>query len=349
LRPAVLLVATVALAAAAGTAISFTQKPGSAVQPQNESQPNAVTIPSPNQPAVAFGFSVAADLTTHQLVLFGGVDDFGTTWLWDGAAWTRAHPPTNPPGRYGASAAFDPRIGGLVLFGGTLETGQNTNDTWAWDGRTWRELSDGGGPLVGGGGTEMAWDPSRSEMVLVSVPANGRGGGQTWIWNGAQWARDAAGALGVNYSHVVVGFDPVSNSLTAQGCCDAASSGAAGEATSTWRWDGSAWKTVATSAHPPAGSSLEVDPSIQRLVLCSCDLAGGLSPEMWVWSGQNWTSGQYPLTPIAPEAEVIDPADSQFLILGSAIAGLDALSQPVQVWTLRGTHWLRLGVGLASG
>jgi hypothetical protein len=70
---------------------------------------------------------------------------------------------------------------------------------------------------------------------------------------------------------------------------------------------------------------------------------------MWVWNGRDWTKGPYPQAPVAPEAEVIDPADSQFLILGSAIAGADALTQTVQVWAMCGAHWLRLGVGLASG
>ena len=51
----------------------------------------------------------------------------------------------------------------------------------------------------------------------------------------------------------------------------------------------------------------------------------------------------------APEAKIIDAADSQFLILGSAIAGVDALAQTLQVWTLRGTQWLRLGVDTGHG
>jgi hypothetical protein len=70
---------------------------------------------------------------------------------------------------------------------------------------------------------------------------------------------------------------------------------------------------------------------------------------MWVWNGQNWVVGPYPQPPVAPEAEIADPADSHFLVLGSAIAGVDALAQTVQVWTLRGTAWLRLGVGPRPG
>jgi hypothetical protein len=50
-----------------------------------------------------------------------------------------------------------------------------------------------------------------------------------------------------------------------------------------------------------------------------------------------------------PEAEMIDAADSQFLVLGTAIAGVDGPTQTLQVWTPRGTQWLRLGVDTGQG
>ena len=78
MRPAVVLVATIAAAAAAGTAISFAQRQPAAAHRSSSSTPAGATTPVANQPAVAFGFSVAADLATRQLVLFGGVDDFST-------------------------------------------------------------------------------------------------------------------------------------------------------------------------------------------------------------------------------------------------------------------------------
>lgn len=350
MRPAVVLVATIALAAGAGTAISLAQRSPPAPPRSAPSPPNNATVPSTDQPAVAFGFAIAADLTARRLVLFGGVDDFAGTWLWDGAKWAQAHPATSSPGRYGASAAFDPQIGEVLLFGGTLMTGQDTGDTWAWDGNTWREVNVGGGGPTAGAGSVMAWDPDHNEMLLVTPPGGGGGGGgDTWIWNGARWVRDAAGSLGTRYSAVLVAVDPLSNSLMAQGCCQAGAGTPAGEPSSTWRWDGSAWRILATADHPLDGSSLAADPSLRRLVLCGCSLAGGLAPKIWVWNGEDWTAAPYPRPPVVPEAEVADPADSQFLILGAAIAGADALSQTIQVWTLRGTQWLRLGVGLASG
>jgi hypothetical protein len=348
MRPAVVLVATIAVAAAAGTAVSVAQRPSASLHPSNPSPSGAPTLPA-NQPAVAFGFSVAADLSSQTLVLFGGVDNFTTTWLWNGAAWVRADPATSPPGRYGASEAYDPRTGEVLLFGGTLQTGLSANDTWAWDGRTWQELDAGRGGPAGGAGSDMAWDPSVSELVLVTPPPGGRGGGETWTWNGAHWVRAVAGDLGTSFSEVVIALDPLSNALMAEGCCQVQPDKTLGTLPSTWRWNGSAWSLLRTAVHPLDGSSMEADPSLRRLVLCGCNLEGGLSPEMWVWNGHDWMAGPYPRPPVAPEAEIIDAADSQFLVLGSAIAGADALAQTLQVWTLRGTQWLRLGVATGQG
>jgi hypothetical protein len=209
------MVATVAVAAAAGTAVSLAQRPPATLHPPGQSPLVAPTLPS-NQPAVAFGFSVAADLASHTLVLFGGVDGFATTWLWNGAAWVRAHPATSPPGRYDASEAFDPQSGEVLLFGGILKTGQPANDTWASDGSTWHEVDAGRGGPAGGAGSDMAWDSALNQVVLVTRDG---GAGETWIWNATHWVRAVAGDLGTSDAGIVIGFDPLSNSLMAEGCC----------------------------------------------------------------------------------------------------------------------------------
>jgi hypothetical protein len=345
MRPAVVMVATIAVAAAAGTAVSLAQQPPATLHPPAQSPLVAPTLPS-NQPAVAFGFSVAADLASHTLVLFGGVDGFATTWLWNGAAWVRAHPATSPPGRYDASEAFDPQAGEVLLFGGVLKTGQPANDTWAWDGSTWHEVDAGRGGPAGGAGSDMAWDSALNQVVLVTRDG---GAGATWIWNATHWVRAVAGDLGTSDAGIVIGFDPLSNSLMAEGCCQSQPDAMLATLPSTWRWNGSAWNLLRTSIHPPDGSSMEADPSLRRLVLCGCDLAEGLSPEIWVWNGHDWMAGPYQRPPVVPEAEIIDAADSQFLVLGTAIAGVDGLTQTLQVWTPRGTQWLRLGVDTGQG
>ena len=67
------------------------------------------------------GYTAVDDPATRTVVVFGGVDDYDNTWLWDGTRWRLTHPSANPPGRFGASAAFDPQTSEVLLFGGRLE------------------------------------------------------------------------------------------------------------------------------------------------------------------------------------------------------------------------------------
>lgn len=276
MRPAIVLATTIAAAALAGTAISLAQRPPAPRHPTIAASPDISAIPPTNQPAVAFGFSVAPDLQRHQLVLFGGVGDFSNTWLWDGAAWSRAQPAMSPPGRYGASAAFDPQIGAVLLFGGILQTGQTANDTWAWDGRTWQEVDTGRDGPGGGAASAMAWDPSRSEMVLVAPSPGGGGGGQTWTWSGTRWVHDRAGVLGTRDTGILMAFDPVSNALIAEGCCASPTAGTLGGVPSTWRWMVPRGACSRLQCAHPMGPAW--DSTHHCGVWCS---AGAISPAGW--------------------------------------------------------------------
>jgi hypothetical protein len=347
MRPFVALVGTIAVAAAIGTAVSLTQR--HPARPPGSEQLRPLPTLNPNQPIVAFGFTVADDAASNQVVLFGGVDNYASTWVWTGAAWVREHPRVSPPGRYGASAAFDPQTGELLMFGGTSQQTEPVNDTWAWDGRTWQRLDSGGatGP-TGGPQSEMVWNTRLNEMMLVTEPPGLAGaGGQTWIWSGTHWVVQPHGELGTSYFGMVVAYDPISQSMIAEGCCATQrAQNPVGVQTSTWRWSGATWQAVRTTVNPADGSSLAVDPSLGlgRLVLCGCDLRGGLDPAMWLWSGSDWVAAPYPPVPIAPQAAVTDSRTSSLLFLGSAISGADSLSQTVDVWTLRNGSWVQLGI-----
>src|ERR1700693_5223601 len=43
-------------------------------------------------PASTDGYSVADDLATQQIVVFGGLAHNSATWLWDGSRWALAQP-----------------------------------------------------------------------------------------------------------------------------------------------------------------------------------------------------------------------------------------------------------------
>ena len=348
MKPALILACTIAAAAVAGLAVSLVDRPGAHPQSPNQGPPQGLApTPIPHQPDVELGFSVADDAATGQVVLFGGVDNYSSTWLWNGHAWTFTRPAMSPAGRFGASSAYDPQSREILLFGGRLEPGQLADDTWAWTGRTWKEVNRGGAGPPGGEGSDMAWDSALGQMMLVTPAAGSPDGAETWVWGATRWVREPGGDLGSADSTIVIAFDPLSQSMLAEGCCAQTGNAAISRKPTTWRWDGSGWVAITTSLNPLDGSLLALDPASGHLILCACDLSGGLFPELWAWSGADWQSLEIQPIPVEPEAEVTDVGRHQFLLLGSASAV--SVAQPVQTWTLRGPAWRRLDPQQASG
>jgi hypothetical protein len=348
-RAGVVLAAFIAVAAAAGISVSLIQRP-----PPSHPVPRITPVPVgptpvPRQPSVAFAFSVADDPSTGQVVLFGGVSNFANTWAWNGATWTLLHPVNSPEGRYDTSAAFDPQSGQILLFGGHLESGMPVDDTWGWDGTDWQELSPGGAAEPPpGGGSQMAWDPAKNQMLLVTRPGIASAGGQTWIWTGTQWLRQSDGVLGGNDSSIILAYDPVSRTMLAEGCCAAKSADVVGEPASTWRWDGSRWLIVDGAGSPPNATAIALDPGLGNLVLCNCNLVGGVVPSLFRWNGAQWVTLGTDRVPPQPQAEVDDAAHSRLLLLGFAFAGAQSIAQPVQTWALSGSAWSLLDAGPIS-
>jgi hypothetical protein len=291
--------------------------------------------PVPKAPLSSFGYSAVDDPSAHQLVLFGGVDSYDTTWLWDGRRWSLAHPPLSPPGRFGAAAAYDPLTGVVMLYGGRLGPGDVVDDTWAWDGSTWRELDAGTGNPPAGEGSVMAWDSALSEMVLVT--SDSALAGETWLWNGNRWLRQPRGDP--PFAGVAMAVDPLTHVLLAAGCC------APGQgALATWEWNGSAWLRVSTRAEPPAAIvGLALDPASGRLLAFSDPASAAAGSQTWSWTGMDWMP--LPGAPLAafPEAEVSDVDGGHVVILGSVAQGTQGAPQPVHIWSWNGSSWDQRG------
>jgi hypothetical protein len=321
----------VGVAAVAVVVVAITAGSGEkSAAPPRPSAP--VESPAPNQPLSGFGFSAVEDPSAHQLVLFGGVDSYDTTWLWDGHRWALAHPPVNPPGRFGAAAAYDPLTRVVMLYGGRLGPGDVVDDTWAWDGRTWTELDSGKGSPPAGEGSRMAWDDILNEMVLVN--GGGSSGGETWLCNGNHWVRQPRGDLPAGTFVGGMAVDPLTRALLA------ASAPGQGRA-STWEWDGTAWREVSTRTNPPAFVGLVLDPASDRLILWG-DPAVGAGRQMWSWSGQDWIPLAGTGLPVSPEAEVTDTNGGHVLILGSLVQASQGAPQPIDLWSWSGSTWNQL-------
>jgi galactose oxidase-like protein len=342
-RSALALVTIVAVAGIAGIVISLGQHPA-AIPPVPTGLIPLRATPSavPSEPEVGTSFAVADDLATHDVVLFGGEDNGNNTWLWNGSVWALAHPDVSPSGRFGASAAYDPQSGTVLLFGGVTEDGAPVNDTWAWNGVTWNEVDFGDHGPETGEGSDMAWDAAQQQMVLV-IGLGGSGSGATWVWTGSHWSRPATGTLPGAWFYSPMWSDPATGALTAVGCCTEPPS-ASGSVDSTWHWTGSAWKRVDTSTPAPLdGSTLALDPALGKLVLCTCGYSQPSEPELTGWTGGSWLTLPSAALPVRGGIEITDADRGQLLLLGSPLSGAATGAGPVEVWSLNGSSWSRLG------
>jgi hypothetical protein len=336
---AALLAGLIIVAGTLGALVALVQRP-STLSPQKVTElPTSPTVPPtpvPGGPVLGFGFSVADDPATHFVILFGGIDSYAATWLWDGNQWTLVRPAVSPPGRFGAAAAYDPVARQVMLFGGRLGAGEVVNDTWSWDGANWHELDSGSGGPPAGEGSLMAWDNATGQMVLVT-PAAMNAGSETWVWAGSHWVRRPGGDLPPGAYGTGMSFDPVSRALLFVGTAPPKGAG-----TSTWRWSGSTWHDLPVSiSAAPAGVAL--DPSSGRLWLCGTT-PGASASQLWKWSGLRWAPIPNSELPIQTEAATSDLIRDQFLILGWRTQPNQGSPQPLQLWWWSGQGWLQSDV-----
>jgi len=338
------LIVLIAVAGAVGTVVAILQRPLKPSPPRPT--PTATPFPFPfpptpvtGGPVLGFGFSAADDPATHQVVVFGGVDSYDTTWLWDGPRWSLARPLVSPPGRFGAAAAYDPVTQVVMLFGGRLAPGQIENDTWAWSGTNWSEINTGTDGPPAGEGALMAWDDATRQMVLVA-PAGMSAGSETWVWAGNHWVPRPGGDLPMSAFGSGMSFDPVSHTLLLVSAIPPTGAG-----TSAWEWGGSSWRELrANIAATTAGVGVALDPPTDRLIFCGTK-PGAPAAQLWSWSGVAWAPLVESQLPIQPEAETTDLNHGQLLIFGALTQPNQGSPQPLEVWLWSGHGWQRLDVG----
>jgi N-acetylneuraminic acid mutarotase len=168
-------------------------------------------IPSPrNQPAIAF------DSKRGKLVLFGGIDQAGTslndTWEWDGAKWIKRVSTSSPPARAAHAIAYDVVRGRTVLFGG--QTGPNAlADTWEWDGNTWTRIEPKTAPPPARVAHALVYDQKRKKIILFGGTdfATKQTFNDTWEWDGQNWIEVKTTTVPEGRFHGTLAFDSKRN------------------------------------------------------------------------------------------------------------------------------------------
>jgi hypothetical protein len=151
-------------------------------------------------PPVRAGHAMAFDAARGRAVVFGGgggTTDLDDTWEWDGAAWKQITPSTKKPqGRFNTRMVYDPGAKRVLLFGGQDAGGADLGDLWAFDGQNWTELWPSSKEPLGRGFFSLAFDPTRSKLVLhggtVEWPPNITAANtfaEHWEWDGKAWTK----------------------------------------------------------------------------------------------------------------------------------------------------------------
>jgi hypothetical protein len=145
-----------------------------------------VSKPSQQSPSVASQAGMCFDRSTQKTVLYGGVSVIiaggasSETWLWDGAAWSQAHPAHVPGPRFEHALICG---GQTILFGGvTNQQGTVATETWRWDGADWHKMDPAHKPPVCCGA--VAYDGDR--MMLFETSSDGI---PVWTWTGSDWTQ----------------------------------------------------------------------------------------------------------------------------------------------------------------
>jgi len=335
------LVVAVAAAGLVGYLIARPRIPLSPAPTATASSSSAPRSSALIGPASTAGYSVADDIATHQILVFGGISDNAATWVWDGVRWTLAQPFASPPGRIDAAAAYDPALRLVLLFGGHGAPGTDLTDTWAWDGASWHEMDKGSSTQGPRSDASMTWDPALNEMVLVTG-GPGDSATTTWVWSRTHWIRLRSG-LPFPPAALTVGYDPVTHALIAVGSGQVPVP-SPGSRTQTWAWDGRAWRRIATRNDPAVGAlaGLGWDPPTHRLLMFGAGTTLSDPGSLWAWDGTHWTQ-----VPRALGVPILDGAlvstDTALLLVGA----LDTSPQrpaPIKVWAWADASWR-----LASG
>jgi hypothetical protein len=208
-----------------------------------------------------------------------------------------------PTAREKELTAYDPEHKRFLLFGGTdgqRAFGDYLSEVWSWAGGQWSRLPNA--PIVAtSDGGAMAYDPSRHELVVVTMPP-------TFHWGPDDpnafpldtWLRDDQGWRQVRPKHRMP-FAPVSMIFDSSRDRILASRESP-NGTELWSWDGQDWNL--TAGHLPGARAVLVDGAdLGILALDSTGLPGQPRPvyrlngDQWVLAGPVTTGPSLALSP----------------------------------------------------
>jgi Kelch motif len=221
------------------------------------------------------------------LVVSGGYNEVGGTWIWNGTQWKNPVNDAMSPSPYRESSALATLNDKVLLFGGCESCGGNfglMDDTWVWDGQSWTQLHPAQSPPARFGA--VAGTVAGKIVLFGGESGDASTFNDTWEWDGENWsmaspstspsARVAAGAAVANGKLLMFGG---AADKTLQPLGD------------TWEWDGTNWTQLTPANSPSARWDAQMGSLRNTPVLFGgADAQDNVLGDTWTWSGTTWVS-----------------------------------------------------------
>ena len=260
------------------------------------------------EPSARWGIAMAYDAADNEVVLFGGMDSFGSplgdTWVFSNGSWRDISSGLSqaPSARFGAVMAYDSADGYLVMFGGQDGYyGQYFNDTWEFHSGSWTNLSATTAPAPRRAAF-ISSDPADSGVLLFGGYDSGLRS-DTWVYSAGAWAKASPTRAPSPRSTGEGMYDSRDQVVVLYGGCTAASCLAS--AADTWTFTGGQWTNVSSSlgSSPGAlgGGMLVWDSEDGYGLLLDGRGASARFAQVWAYPDFPLSVG---LSPTSPEGEV---------------------------------------------
>src|SRR5580700_3811084 len=185
------------------------------------------SAPGAGQPSARSGAAMAYDAATQSIVLFGGQNrsrNLADTWIWDGSAWTQAHPQTSPPALNDAQMTYDPVTRDVILVGTSQPSGVELPIACSSGSGSSGSGSTGSGSSGSSSSKTTVPPPTLPDIAPVpTATANATGTtvssslcgtslapkAATWLWNGSTWSKFSGSTPLAEFGSATLATDPV--------------------------------------------------------------------------------------------------------------------------------------------
>lgn len=300
----------------------------------------AEVTPATKPPCVTDS-AMTYDSVEQVIVLTGGVCTTSPlvdeVWKWNGTDWAKMTTTTNVDRMSGAAQDFDPERGVLVRFGGTaaFASPRAFTNTLRTD---WIAMFDASSPAPRSL-FAVASDPARNITWMFGGINEFDYYTDFWQYQNGQWRFIVAENGPASCSSPNAAFDSDRNKLVVV-CGDS----------STFEWDGTAWKKFADLKLKPDArrfSMMVYDQTLKKSVLFGGYNDINYLDKTWLWDGTQWTE-QKNKRPTARSLSAMwfDPNTKKTIVYGGIGRPTpdDAIERYSDMWTLDSTGWTKLTV-----